>query len=171
MKEKITAPISVKMLPHFPTVLVGTGKGEKSNLITVALIHVFSFDPPYLGIGIAPERHSFKLLNEHPEFTVNVPTEKQLEFVKGCGKVSGRDVDKFDKFSLSKELINKISTPGVEECPLTYFCRVVDTIETGDHHWFIGKVLGASKKEDYVREKAVLYWGGEFRTPGDEIKD
>lgn len=170
MKEKLSPSDGIRFIPHFPTVLVGTGTGSDSNLITAAMIHVFSIDPPMLGVGIAPERHSFELLKEHDEFTVNVPDEEMLQKVKDCGSISGREVDKFDEFDLTREQGGKVLVPTVKECGLTFECEVEKTIEAGDHHWFIGKVVGAEKSADFERTKGVLYWGGEFRTPGELIE-
>ncbi len=166
MKEDIPENIALKHLPHFPTVLVGTSDDEKSNLITAAMIHVFSIEPPMLGIGISPKRYSHKLLEDNPEFTVNVPDETLVEEVMGCGKVSGRDTDKFEKYGLTREKSETIKTPGVEECGLVIECEVEKTIETGDHTWFIGPVKHARKDPDFKREKTLIYWGGELRTPG-----
>ncbi len=170
MSENLSPQDGIKFLPHFPTVLIGTGTGNESNLITAAMIHVFSTDPPMLGTGIAPERHSFDLLKEHEEFTVNVPDKTMLEEVKNCGSVSGKDHDKFEEFDLTTEQSKEILVPGVSECPLVLECKLEKEIETGDHHWFVGKVVNAKKDKNFIRENSILYWGGEFREPGDLIE-
>ncbi|MBS3781806.1 MAG: flavin reductase family protein [Candidatus Thermoplasmatota archaeon] len=166
MKDEISPRDGIKFLPHFPTVLVGTGTGNKSNLITVAMVHVFSIDPPMIGIGISPKRHSFKLLEEHGEFTVNIPDKEMLEEVKDCGSTSGEDTDKFKDFDLTREQGGNTVVPGVRECPLILECEQEKRIETGDHHWFVGEVVNAMKSKEFKRSEAILYWSGEFRTPG-----
>ncbi|MEF8874564.1 MAG: flavin reductase family protein [Candidatus Thermoplasmatota archaeon] len=166
MKETLSPEDGVKLLPHFPTVLIGTGTEDESNLITAAMIHVFSIDPVMLGTGISPKRHSFDLLKKYEEFTVNVPDVSMLEELKDCGSTSGRDTDKFEKFELTKEVSEVINVPGVKECPLILECDLEKEIETGDHHWFVGSVVNAKKDEDFQRDDAILYWGGEFRKPG-----
>jgi len=170
MKEELSGDTALKFLPHFPTVLIGTGTGEESNLITAAMLHVFSLDPPMLGTGIAPERHSFELMKKHRQFTVNVPTKDQLEKILDCGKVSGKDVDKFKEFDLTKESSKNISVPGVQEFPLIFECEVKEEFKTGDHTWFIGQVVNAKKSPKYKREDTILYWGGEFRKPGKDLQ-
>jgi len=167
MKDDLSPKDGIKFLPHFPTVLVGTGTGNESNLITAAMIHVFSIDPPMIGIGISPERHSFDLLEDHGQFTVNVPDKGMLEKVKDCGSVSGSDVDKFEEFDLTREQGGETLVPGVRECPLILECELEKRIETGDHHWFVGKVVGAMKSDNFKRSESITYWGGEFRTPGE----
>ncbi len=167
MKETLSPKEGIKSLPHFPTVLIGTGKEDESNLITAAMIHVFSIDPVMVGTGISPKRHSFGLLKKYEEFTVNVPDTSMLEQLKGCGSKSGRDTDKFERFELTKGPSKKISVPGVKECPLVLECKLEKEIETGDHHWFVGEVVNATRDEDFQREDSILYWGAEFRKPGD----
>jgi len=166
MKDELSPREGIKFLPHFPTVLVGTGTGNESNLITATMIHIFSIDPPMIGVGISPKRHSFDLLEEHGEFTVNVPDKEMLEKVKDCGSASGKDIDKFKEFDLTKEQGGSIVVAGVKECPLVLECKVEKKVETGDHHWFVGKVVNARKSKEFKREQAIIYWGGEFRTPG-----
>lgn len=62
----------LRAFPAFPVVLVTVG----DNIITVGMVHVFSFRPPLVGIGIAPARYSFALLREKGEFVVNIPTPR-----------------------------------------------------------------------------------------------
>ncbi|MCS7258530.1 MAG: flavin reductase, partial [candidate division WOR-3 bacterium] len=62
----------IGVFPAFPTVLVSS----QENIITVTLIHVFSFAPFLLGIGIKPERYSYGLIKESKEFVVNIPTDE-----------------------------------------------------------------------------------------------
>ncbi len=151
--------------------MVGTGRGDNTNLITVALVHVFSFEPPYIGIGIAPSRYSFSLLRDNPEFTINVPSSEDMAAVIGCGSVSGKSVDKFSEFDLTPQESTKISTRGIQEFPITLECRVEKDVSVGDHVWFIGKVVSASVLRTGVdRSDLVLYWAGEFRRPGEILK-
>ena len=46
-------------------------------------------------VAIRPSRHTFKLIEETNEFTVNVPADGMDETVAYCGKVSGREYNKF----------------------------------------------------------------------------
>ncbi len=169
MKEELSPKDGIKFLPHFPTVLVGTGTGREANLITAAMIHIFSLDPPMLGVGIAPERHSFELMKNHDEFTVNVPDSSLLQKIKDCGSESGKDIDKFEEFDLTKEQGGNVLVPTVGECGLTFECKLKKTVETGDHHWFVGEVVAAKRSKGFERSDCVLYWGGEFRVPGELI--
>ena len=73
----------IRNMPPFPTGLVTVGKGKEANIITVTLIHVFSFDPPLIGIGISPNRHSHGLLMMENEFVVNIPGKELMKEIMG----------------------------------------------------------------------------------------
>lgn len=46
-------------------------------------------------------------------------------------------------------------------------CRVVHQINyRGSHSWFIGQIEAAYIDEDYSRDKALMYWLGEYRKVG-----
>ncbi len=156
---------ALRFFPCFPCVLVTTDE----NIITIAMVHIFSFSPPLIGIGVSPDRYSHSLLKKFKEFVVNIPTKELLEKVSFCGENSGRDIDKFKATGLEKEKSMKVSAPSIKDCPANLECKVIKEIETGDHTWFIGKVLSVRVAKDYNKEEAILYWGGLYRIPGKVI--
>ena len=168
-KTEINPVKGMRMFPAFPIVLAVVGK-EEHNIITVSLVHVFSFNPPLVGIGISPCRYSHELLHRSQDFTVNIPSKEVIEEVLFCGEKSGRDVDKFNETGLTKKPSSKISAPSIEECLVSLECKKVQTFDTGDHTWFIGEVVCVHVVDDYDRERALLYWAGEFRTIGELIR-
>lgn len=167
MKKAVSADDGLDAFSGFPVVLCSVG-GEKDNIITLALCHVFSFKPPLVGIGVAPKRFSYGLLKKSKDFAINVPTKQQLKAVQVCGSKSGRRVDKFQAAGLGKEKATRISSPLVAECPVNLECVKVDEVETGDHVWFIGEVVAARREESYDKDDMLLYWG-DYRTIGKRV--
>jgi len=155
----------IRTFPAFPVVLAVVGKEER-NIITLALVHVFSFNPPLIGVGIMPSRHSHELFHRSPDFSINIPGKELVEEVIFCGERSGKDVDKFEETGMTPIPGKKIETPSIDECLVNFECRKVQTFDTGDHTWFIGEVVTARTVEGYDRERALIYWAGEFRTLG-----
>jgi flavin reductase (DIM6/NTAB) family NADH-FMN oxidoreductase RutF len=86
----------------------------------VTLIHIFSFSPLLIGIGIKPERHSYSLIKESKEFVVNIPTKNLLDATIFCGTKSGKDFDKFKETSLTKEASQKVRSVSIKECPVNF---------------------------------------------------
>jgi flavin reductase (DIM6/NTAB) family NADH-FMN oxidoreductase RutF len=165
MKQEIEPKEARTKFPAFPVVLVTTGE----NIIAIGMVHVFSFDPLMIGIGVHPKRHSYKLLKEHKDFGVNIPTLDLAEKVNQCGSHSGRKMNKFQEFGLTQMKPKSIRSVLVEECPVNMECKVVNEFSTGDHDWFVGEVVKVHKEENYDREKALSYWAKEYRAMGELI--
>lgn len=164
MKKIVTNdfPKILSTFSCFPTVLVSCN----DNIITVTLVHIFSFSPLLIGIGIKPERHSYSLIKESKEFVVNIPTKNQLDATIFCGTKSGRDFDKFKEANLTKETSMKVKSAGIKECPINIECKVVQEFVSGDRTWFVGEVVNAKISEDFNVEDSILYWKGKYRIPG-----
>lgn len=150
----------------FPTVLITC----QENIITVTLIHIFSFAPPLLGVGIKPERYSYGLIKEAQEFVVNIPTKDLLKPTIFCGAKSGRALDKFKETGLTKQDSLVLKTKSIEECPVNIECKVVQEVSSGDRTWFIGEIVNGRIAEDYNIENSIQYWRGMYRLPGNILK-
>jgi len=75
---------------------------------------------------VRPSRHTYKLIEETGEFTVNIVPPKLKEVVQYCGTVSGRDHDKFKEKNLTAIASTKVKTAIIKECILHFECRVVN---------------------------------------------
>ncbi len=159
----------IRTFPSFPVVLAAVGK-EKKNVITIALVHVFSFNPPLVGVGISPSRYSHELFHQCVDFSINIPGKDLVEETIFCGEQSGRDLDKFEESGLTPIPGKRIRSPIIEECLVNLECKKVQTFDTGDHTWFIGEIVCARTVDEYDRERALIYWAGEFRTVGNIIR-
>ncbi|MCX7846203.1 MAG: flavin reductase family protein, partial [Dictyoglomaceae bacterium] len=66
-----------------------------------------------------------------------------------CGKISGRDNDKFKLANLTPIPANKVKAPLIKECIAHIECVLEDIIDIkGDHVLIIGKVVYAQVEED-----------------------
>ncbi len=169
MKRSITSDDAEDAFSGFPVVL-GTVTGEKDNIITLAMCHVFSFKPPYLGVGIAPRRYSHGLFKSSKDFAINIPSKTMLKAVQVCGLKSGRTTDKFAASGLTKEKAEKIASPLIAECPVNIECVKVSEVETGDHTWFIGEIVAARADPSYNRDRDMLLYWGQYHTIGEILK-
>jgi flavin reductase (DIM6/NTAB) family NADH-FMN oxidoreductase RutF len=150
-------------LPSFPVVLVTAGQ----NIMTAAAFHFYSFKPPSVMVGIRPENLTFELISQKGEFGINIPTKEQLDAVRVCGSVSGRKENKFEKTGLTPQKGKVIDSFLIKECPVNLECRVVHQVNyEGSHKWFIGQIEAVHIKDDYARDKALMYWLGEYREVG-----
>ncbi|MBX5328312.1 MAG: flavin reductase family protein [Candidatus Bathyarchaeota archaeon] len=175
MSEKVNVnPSSASRLLHpMHTVLVSCiGKSGKPNIITLAWAMPTSINPPLVAISISPRRHSHSLIEETKEFVVNIPTVDILRETLFCGRVSGRDHDKFKESGLTPLPAKKVKSPAIKECVAHLECKLYSQFTAGDHTIFIGEILDAYVDADAFAEtynlekvKMVFHLGGnEFAT-------
>jgi flavin reductase (DIM6/NTAB) family NADH-FMN oxidoreductase RutF len=163
---------SVQLLPPAPVVLVGVGdkEGKERNIITVGMFNLFSQKPPLIGVAVLTSRHSYKLLEECPDFSVNIPSKNMIDQVLLCGTKSGRGVDKFKEAGLTAIPGKRIRSPKIEECLINIEVKKLESFEKGDHTWYIGEIVHTDVTKDYDRSNALLFWDGEFSTSGKILK-
>ena len=154
-----------------PVVLVSCGHGERANIITIAWTGILCSNPPHIGIGVRPGRHSHGLIQETGEFVVNVPGEGLLDEVEYCGFVSGRDADKFAARGLTPAPGSVLQTSVIAECAINIECRLAHTLPLGSHDLLVGEVVAVQLSEDVLDErgrvdndklKPILFTGDEY---------
>ena len=81
---------------------------------------------PIFVVLVRQSRHTKKMLDENPEFTINVPLGAIDKNILGvCGTKSGRDMDKIAALGLTLEDGETVSVPAIKELPLTLECKVI----------------------------------------------
>ncbi|MCX6652267.1 MAG: flavin reductase family protein [Methanomassiliicoccales archaeon] len=172
-KTEVNPIWACRGFPAFPVVLVAVGNAKEKvecNVMTVVLVHMFSFDPPVIGVGVSPCRYTFDLMNKHDEFTVNIPGKELVEEVLFCGQKCGRETNKFEECGFTVTPGKVVNAPIIEECLVNLECKKRQVIDAGDHVWFLGEVVHGESVQGELRERAILYWGGEFRVIGNCIR-
>jgi flavin reductase (DIM6/NTAB) family NADH-FMN oxidoreductase RutF len=167
---KLTKSPFVALRP-VPVVLVSCGHGAQANIITIAWTGILCSNPPQVGIGVQPRRHSHGLIQQTGEFVVNIPVEGLLNEVEYCGFVSGRDLDKFATCGLTPVPGSVVQTPIIAECPINLECRLAHSLPLGTHDLFVGEVVAVQISEEVLDErgrvdnsklKPVLFTGDEY---------
>ena len=130
------------MLGPLPPVMVTCGTMEESNIITIAWTGIVNTIPPKTYISIRPTRHSYGIIRESGEFAINLTTADMVRSADSCGVYTGRKVDKFTRFHLTKEESSFLSCPLIGESPLSLACRVTDVLPLGSHDMFLADIVG-----------------------------
>jgi flavin reductase (DIM6/NTAB) family NADH-FMN oxidoreductase RutF len=164
--EKLTPQAVLQTLPPFPVVLVTT----RSNIITIDQLTYFTMSPLRIGIGVAHARHTHGLLQEEGEFVINVPDASLLGAVKICGRMSGRDKDKFYEAGLTREDSTEVAAAGIAECGASIECRVEQQLPFEDRTWFIGKVVAATRHPEQRGSHALLCGRVAYWLPGEMLQ-
>ncbi|MDY6878435.1 MAG: flavin reductase family protein [Chloroflexota bacterium] len=176
MTKSIKKPTTV--LYPVPAVLVSCGTGQQANIITLAWVGTLCSEPPLVGIGVRPGRHSHGLIEEVGEFVINLPNAKQVKWVDYCGMVSGRDKDKWAACGFTPAPAAEVQVPLITECPVNVECRLQQTLSLGSHDLFIGEIVAVQVDEavlnergrlDFAKAEPFAYLGGEYRQFGERL--
>jgi len=127
-----------------------------NNALAVEYAGNCSYDPPMVMVGIVPTRYSYPMIKETGVFVVNLVTEELREKYAYLGSHSRRDEDKLEKLGIKIGEGVKINAPILLDCPVNIECKVVDSIKTGSHEMFIGKIEYMHANEDLLDEKGNI---------------
>ena len=172
MSEKIEIPYDVKLketinsLADGGLLLVSQGNDGKPNAMTIGWGTIgIIWGRPMFVVLVRLSRHTYKLLEEDGDFTVNVMPDTMVDAVMYCGRVSGRDEDKFAEQGFTAAPALHVKTPIIGESLIAYECRTVmrndvlpETLDSaildsaypsGDlHRIYFGKILGVQVDKD-----------------------
>jgi len=112
---------------------------DKINGMTAAWVSRTSRNPPMVTVSIGAKSYTNELIKKAGYFVVNSLAEGQQEMGKHFGFTSGRDTDKFKDIEYIE---GKSGAPILKEAVSYLECDLSNTLITGDHTLFIGKVIG-----------------------------
>ena len=145
------------LIAPLPPVMVSCGSMEKANVITVAWTGIINTIPPKTYISVRPSRHSYGLIKESGEFTINLTPASLIRSADYCGIYTGAKVDKFEKCGFTKEEGDKVSCPSIAESPLRLECKVTEIIPLGTHDMFLADIVSVGVDESLLDEKGALH--------------
>lgn len=146
------------MIYPLPAVMVscGTLDGEY-NVLTVAWTGTICTNPPMCYISVRPERHSYHIIRENGEFTINLTTERLAKATDWCGVRSGRDFDKWKECGLTPLPGVAVQCPYIAESPLSIECKVKEVKELGSHHLFLAEVVNVIADDAYLNHETGAF--------------
>ncbi|HBM16808.1 MAG TPA: flavin reductase [Lentisphaeria bacterium] len=168
------------MVYPIPAVMVSCGNKDTSiNIITVAWTGTICSDPPMCYISVRPERHSHGIIKQCGDFVINLTTKKLAYATDWCGVKSGREFDKFKEMNLTQGKARKISSPIIEESPISIECVVKEIKTLGSHDMFISEVVSINADEKYYNKEndffnfakanPICYSHGKYYTLGELV--
>lgn len=157
MNEKVDLKGSVILNPVPVVMVTSRGKDGKDNVFTVGWVGTVCTKPPMLSISVRPERLSHKYISETMEFTVNLPTSKLTKAVDYVGVRSGKTVDKIKEMNFTMREGTNVSSPYIDECPVSIECKVKTILQLGTHDCFIADVVGSHVNKELFDEKGKIH--------------
>ncbi|MCM1021372.1 MAG: flavin reductase family protein [Muribaculum sp.] len=163
-----------------PAVLVSCGNSEENyNMLTVAWTGTVCTDPAMCYISVRPGRHSYELIKNSMEFTINLTTEKMARATDWAGVRSGRDYNKWEKTGLTPVKGEKVSSPYIKESPVNIECRVKQIIHLGTHDMFLAEVVNVLADDTLINAETgafnmkqaglIAYSHGAYYSLGEQI--
>ena len=134
--------------------IISTKNDGKVNAMTAAWVARASFEPPLITISIGNTRHSHEMIKKSGIFAVNVISAENIALGKHFGLKSGKKTDKFADMEYD---VKHTGAPILKDCTAWLDCKVVSSIEAGDHTLFIGEVLDGG----VIREADTLIYDKE----------
>lgn len=167
------------MIYPLPAVIVTCGTSERSNMLTVAWTGTICTNPPMCYISVRPSRHSYPMIKETGEFTLNLTTAAMARATDWIGVRSGADYDKWAETGLTPHAGEAVGCPYIEESPLCIECRVKTILPLGSHDMFIADVVNVLADERYFDPETdafrlsdanlLNYTHGHYYTQGELI--
>ncbi len=140
-----------------PKVLVSCrGANGENNALAVAYCGNCSYDPPMVIVGIVPSRYSYHMVKESGCFVVNLASSDYREAFEYLGSHSKKDGDKLTAVNARIEDGKKVNAPILLDCPVNIECTVVDSIRTGSHEMFVGRIEYVHANENYVDDEGNI---------------
>ncbi len=156
--SKVEVPLSrynYLLHPYQATMVTCVDKNGEANIITIAWIMPVSLNPPVLALSMRPTRYSHRIIKETGEFVVNIPTYQLVRQVLYCGRVSGREVNKFKETRLTVEESRRVKVPRIKECKAHLECKVREVMKIGDHDLFLAEVVLAEAKRECLTKEGI----------------
>jgi flavin reductase (DIM6/NTAB) family NADH-FMN oxidoreductase RutF len=125
-----------------------------------------SFTPPLVGLGVAPEHETYKMILKAQKFGVNWLDFSYAEKVGELGEISGKQSqNKLARVGFTTIKGQRTSQPLVAEASAVLECVLRERHPTGRHELMVGEVVRAAAKDwfkdywDFSNYNPLLYAG------------
>ena len=132
------------------------GLNGENNALAVGYCGNCSYDPPMVMVGIVPSRYSYHLIKESGCFVVNLGDKNYGETFNYLGSHSKRDGDKLAVMKVNLAEAKYVNAPILSDCPVNIECTIVDSIVTGSHEMFVGKIEYVHADSKMVSDKGNI---------------
>jgi flavin reductase (DIM6/NTAB) family NADH-FMN oxidoreductase RutF len=159
-----------QLLEPGPVVLLATARRGRANLMTMSWHMMVEFEPPLVACVVSGNNYSFAALKSTGECVIAIPARKLASKVVRVGNCSGRDIDKFAAFGLTKAPASRVAPPLVAECFANLECRVADRRLVNAYNLFILEIVAAWIDPAQKHPKTIHHQGyGRFVVDGATI--
>jgi flavin reductase (DIM6/NTAB) family NADH-FMN oxidoreductase RutF len=154
-----------------PVVMLTTSHKGRADIMTMSWHMMVDFEPPLIACVVSEADYSFAALRATGECVIAIPAVGLAPKVVKVGNTSGRDIDKFAAFGLTKLPAEQVQAPLVKECFANIECKVTDTRLVNRYNLFILEGVKAWTDPKQRSPKTIHHHGyGTFVVDGETIK-
>lgn len=136
--------IALRMIPYGLYVLTAETKGGEIAAATVNWVTQASFAPPLVVVGVKGDSGVHGVIKEAGAFALNILGKDQQAAAYSFFKPAEREGNSIGGEAFHSGLSG---APILESVPAYIECKLIDTVEKGDHSIFIGEVVQAGLSE------------------------
>lgn len=133
------------MIPYGLYVMTAEDKDGRISAATVNWVTQASFKPPLVAVGVKADSQIHDIIKTAGNFALNVLGKRQHGTAYAFFKPAERDGQ---KISGKPFRAGSTGAPVLENTPAFVECRLVTTVEEGDHSIFVGKVVDAGVTQE-----------------------
>ena len=135
--------------PVVPVVITAESDGRVGGMLAAWWTQL-SFSPFLVGVAIAPERYTYRLVEDAKAFGLNFLDFKYVDKMPYLGDVSERFLkDKIRKAGFTVIKGKVLGVPLLKEAAAAVEAKLVKIYEVGDHDFFVGEVKAAYAIDDF----------------------
>lgn len=146
---------------HSITTVAATTSGERRNANIATWVMQAALGGSRLVVALYKVDYTIELVRESGLLNVNLLAQEQTGLIRKLGQQSGREKDKFVRLPYA---LDERGCPYLTEAVGYVQCRVLDSVDAGDHELFVCEVLKqvvlhAGKTvltNDYLKEKKLV---------------
>jgi flavin reductase (DIM6/NTAB) family NADH-FMN oxidoreductase RutF len=138
--------------------VVTVGKDSDITGFTATSVSSLSTRPPRLAVCLAQNSASWRAVQQHPYFVVNLLRDTERTCVN---RFAGRDgLEGAARYAGLRWTTMLTGTPVLENALAAFDCEVVERLPRYDHAIIIGGVCGAQACPGSF---PLIYWRGDYR--------
>ncbi len=148
---------ALRMIPYGLYVMTTETEDGRVSAATVNWVTQASFEPPLVVVGVKVDSAGHDLIQESGSFALNILGKGQNGLAFAFFKPAEREGQTISGESFHAG--EATGAPILDNTPAYVECKLVDTVEKGDHSIFIAEVVGAgvSQTPEGRADEATLW--------------
>lgn len=153
--------------PNLFCLITSSGETNNTNIMALSWWTYVSNHPATVAIFVSQRSYSKELIGITGEFGLCLPDKSIREEALECGKCSGRIRNKAAEFGIELMEASIIKTKLIKKSRVAMECKVIQEMDTQDHHMFLAEVVNAYIQPEYAHLYAYSGYG-DLGIPGYE---